>query len=139
MHFHRVPLPRWPHWLAAGVAVILVFEASYALRGNEMTYRQAREFLAQHTKLIELTDDEGARVAICPQWQGRVMTSTCGGLDGPSFGFINQEYIGIYVNGHRKTQSHIHTGGVGFHRIIDKFLKTGKSNNIFKLFSHLRS
>ena len=32
-------------------------------------------------------------MAVCPEWQGRVMTSTCGGLDGPSFGFVNREFI----------------------------------------------
>ena len=58
-----------------------------------MSYGAAREFLAKHTELIELTNGEGARVAICPAWQGRVMTSTCGGLEGLSFGFINDEYI----------------------------------------------
>jgi len=58
-----------------------------------MSYGEAREFLAKHTDLIELTNDAGARVAIAPQWQGRVMTSTCGGLEGPSFGFVNRDFI----------------------------------------------
>ena len=58
-----------------------------------MSYGEARDFLAKHTKLVELTNEEGARVAVCPEWQGRVMTSTCGGLDGPSFGFVNHEFI----------------------------------------------
>ncbi len=62
-------------------------------KGSSMSYAEAREFLAKHTDLIELTNDAGARVAIAPQWQGRVMTSTCGGLEGPSFGFINRAYI----------------------------------------------
>jgi len=58
-----------------------------------MSYSQAREFLAEHAEVIELTGDGGARLAVCPQWQGRVMTSTCGGEDGPSFGFINRPFI----------------------------------------------
>jgi len=62
-------------------------------KGKPMSYREVREFLAKHTKLIELTNDDGARVAVCPQWQGRVMTSTCGGLDGMSFGFVNRRFI----------------------------------------------
>ncbi len=62
-------------------------------KGDDMSYREAREFLAKHTRLVELTNDDGARVAICPEWQGRVMTSTCGGIDGPSFGFINRPFI----------------------------------------------
>jgi hypothetical protein len=62
-------------------------------KGTCMSYREARDFLACHTQLLELTNDRGARVAVCPEWQGRVMTSTCAGLDGPSFGFINREFI----------------------------------------------
>jgi hypothetical protein len=57
------------------------------------SYGEVRKFLAGKTLLYELTDQSGARVAICPQWQGRVMTSTCGGLEGPSFGFVHREFI----------------------------------------------
>ena len=62
-------------------------------KGDEMSYGEAREFLSQHTRLVELVGKRGARVAICPDWQGRVMTSTCGGMAGPSFGFINRRFI----------------------------------------------
>ena len=58
-----------------------------------MSYGETRDFLAQHTQLVELIGDAGARVAVAPEWQGRVMTSTCGGLDGPSFGFVNRDFI----------------------------------------------
>ena len=58
-----------------------------------MSYREACEFLAKHTQVIELIGGRGARVAVCPAWQGRVMTSTCGGPDGESFGFINRAFI----------------------------------------------
>jgi hypothetical protein len=58
-----------------------------------MSYREVTEFLRRHTHVVELTDDHGARVAVCPQWQGRVMTSTCGGPAGPSFGFVNRPFI----------------------------------------------
>jgi hypothetical protein len=57
-----------------------------------MSYREIRDFLARYTKVVELTDGE-ARVAICPEWQGRVMTSTCGGPQGRSFGFVNRAFI----------------------------------------------
>jgi hypothetical protein len=62
-------------------------------KGKSMSYGQVREFLAKHTQLVELTNAEGARVAVCPEWQGRVLTSTCGGMDGPSFGFVNDEFV----------------------------------------------
>ena len=62
-------------------------------KGDSMSYGEACQFLSQHTTLLELSDSHGARVAICPEWQGRVMTSTCDGPAGPSFGFINREFI----------------------------------------------
>lgn len=51
-------------------------------------------FLKEHTEVIVLSDTEGqAKVAVVPAWQGRVMTSTAGGDDGLSFGWINRELI----------------------------------------------
>ncbi len=59
-----------------------------------MTYGEVKQFLEQHTEVVELADGD-ARVAVCPQWVGRVMTSTCGGPDGPSFGFVNRAFIEV--------------------------------------------
>jgi hypothetical protein len=73
---------------------------------RNMSYGEVRDFLAKHTKLVELCDDKGARVAVAPEWQGRVMTSTCGGLEGLSFGFVNRELI---ASG--KTDPHINGCG----------------------------
>lgn len=51
-------------------------------------------FLQKHTKVIVLSDKAGqAKVALAPGWQGRVMTSTMGGDQGQSFGWINRELI----------------------------------------------
>ncbi len=61
-------------------------------KGNQMSYHEATELLSKHTGVVELTDGD-ARVAVCPEYQGRVMTSTCGGPDGPSFGFVNRRFI----------------------------------------------
>lgn len=58
-----------------------------------MTYGEDRDFLAKHTELIELFGQGNARVIITPQYQGRVMTSTCDGPDGMSFGFVNRDFI----------------------------------------------
>lgn len=58
-----------------------------------MSYREAVVFLGKHTEVVELKGAEGARVAVCPGWQGRVMTSTCGGAEGLSFGYINEPYV----------------------------------------------
>lgn len=72
-------------------AVIAIAQAPPA--PQEPTYGQSRDFLARHTKLIELTGEGGVRVAICPEYQGRVMTSTCQGLEGASLGWINRVFI----------------------------------------------
>jgi hypothetical protein len=56
------------------------------------TYAQVRDFLSRHTRVIELQGDSGARVAICPEYQGRIMTSAFGG-DGPSLGWVNFDFI----------------------------------------------
>ncbi len=94
-HFSRVTRRCCPLLLSSLVIAAVAIGAAHGAntKGNSMSYGEAREFLAKHTSLIELTNDAGARVAIAPAWQGRVMTSTCGGLEGPSFGFVNREFI----------------------------------------------
>ena len=96
MSIPRNPMPRgWPCLLVAALAVAVAGSSADGAKpkGDAMSYGETREFLARHTRLVELTNDAGARVAICPEWQGRVMTSTCGGMEGPSFGFINRQFI----------------------------------------------
>ena len=51
-------------------------------------------FLRQHTPIVVLSDTSGARVAVAPAYQGRVMTSTVGGSTSPSFGWIGRAAIG---------------------------------------------
>lgn len=80
-------------WAAAAVALAGSPACGANLKGDAMSYREAKEFLSRHTRIVELTNKEGARVAISPEWQGRVMTSTCDGPEGLSFGFINRQFI----------------------------------------------
>ena len=58
-----------------------------------MSYHDALNYLVQKTSVIELYDQLGGRVAVCPEWNGRVLTSTNGGLEGDSFGSINVRAI----------------------------------------------
>lgn len=52
------------------------------------------QFLNQHVNVVLLADStRQAQVAICPQYQGRVMTSTASGDEGISFGWINRDLI----------------------------------------------
>ncbi len=49
-------------------------------------------FLRSFTEIIVLEDSTGnAKAAISPALQGRIMTSTASGNDGPAFGWINRE------------------------------------------------
>jgi hypothetical protein len=51
-------------------------------------------FKKQNISFIELKDSAtGAYVLIVPGYQGRVMTSTSGGYDGKSYGWINYKHI----------------------------------------------
>jgi hypothetical protein len=49
------------------------------------------EFLKTQGEVIVLSDASGAKVAVMPSLQGRIMTSTTGG--GDSFGWINRTYF----------------------------------------------
>ncbi len=58
------------------------------------TFGDDLDLLKKHTPLVVLSDSEGhSQVALAPAWQGRVMTSTDGGLKGTSFGWINRDLI----------------------------------------------
>jgi hypothetical protein len=71
------------------------------------TFGDDVEFLKKHTKVVVLSDASGsAKLAIVPGYQGRVMTSTAGGEQGTSFGWINRDLI---ASG--KTLAHINSWG----------------------------
>ncbi len=57
------------------------------------SYAQVRDFLKKHTPVIELTGEANQRVAICPDYQGRIMTSSFAGDRGASLGWINYDFI----------------------------------------------
>ena len=59
-------------------------------------------FLEKHTRVVLLTGPGGrGKVAVVPAWQGRVMTSTDGGDQGASYGWLNRALIAA-----RKTLPH---------------------------------
>ncbi|TDI45810.1 MAG: hypothetical protein E2P02_06260 [Acidobacteria bacterium] len=57
-----------------------------------LTFGDDLEFLRQHNDVILLASGD-AQVAVVAAYQGRVMTSTSGGLSGLSFGWLNREHI----------------------------------------------
>jgi uncharacterized protein DUF6786 len=90
-------------WVISTLAVLAVAagmmdgaDAQGAPAGSSATPTFADDlaFLKAHTDVIVLADEKGnAQVALAPDWQGRVMTSTAQGLGGASFGWINRRLI----------------------------------------------
>jgi hypothetical protein len=75
------------------------------MSGN--TFGDDIKFLKKHTDVVILSDVSGeSRVAVTPQMQGRVMTSSAGGSDGLSFGWINRELVAC-----REFEEHINVFG----------------------------
>jgi hypothetical protein len=71
------------------------------------TFGDEVRFLRNYTPVVVLHDEtKTAQVAIVPAWQGRVMTSTAGGENGPSHGWVNRELIAS-----RTIQPHINVFG----------------------------
>jgi len=97
--------------LAAGIAVIGVTSLTASEKGTPMNYGEAINFLAKYTKTIELKGDNGARVAVTPEFQGRVMTSSCDGPGGISFGFIKDDYIAEVAKNPEKLNKHFNNYG----------------------------
>lgn len=64
-------------------------------------------FLRRHTEVIVLTDASGARVAVAPGYQGRVMTSTVGGNRAASLGWIGRAAI---ASGQRQPHMNVFGG-----------------------------
>jgi len=58
----------------------------------EGTFGYDLSFLKDHVETIVLQDGP-SQLAVVPAWQGRVLTSTNGGEDGTSFGWINYDLI----------------------------------------------
>jgi hypothetical protein len=64
-----------------------------ARSGGAGTFGDDMAFLRKHMETVVLTGDGGARVAVVPALQGRVMTSAARGDEGLSFGWINRDLI----------------------------------------------
>jgi hypothetical protein len=89
-----------PRWRTALTMVGSVCLGVAGCRGADQGVARAGRFesdlafLRQHTEVVLLTDpSRAAQVAVGPAYQGRVMTSTTGGRDAPSFGWIGRAAI----------------------------------------------
>src|SRR5512142_2824694 len=78
-----------------GRGALPMTSAAAAQHGAHMTvastFGDDVAFLKQHTDVVVLGDGTGARVAVAPGYQGRVMTSSAHADAGASYGFINRE------------------------------------------------
>jgi len=81
-------------WIGLGlVALVTVCGCAGGKRGGS-SFGDDLAFLKEHTDVVVLSDGTGgAKVAVVPAMQGRVMTSAADGDAGASFGWINRELI----------------------------------------------
>jgi hypothetical protein len=89
--------------IGIGVAFVIFAIAAGCLKSAKapegILFKDDLAFLKTHTKVVVLSGADGlAQVAANPDLQGRVMTSTAGGPDGLSFGWINRELLASGVN-----------------------------------------
>ncbi len=93
--------------VAAGHFMIARSAAQTKQTRSSPTFGDDVAFLKKHTQVIVLSDtDARGQVAVAPAYQGRVMTSTTGGAQGVSHGWVNRELIAA-----RKAQLHINVYG----------------------------
>jgi hypothetical protein len=99
---------------AIGVWVAFVAPAASAAPADGRTFSQDVDFLRTHTATLVLSAGE-SRIAVCPAYQGRVMTSTAGGSNDLSFGWLNDAVIanGVDPDGAPRgsLEAHIHVFG----------------------------
>ncbi len=83
--------------------------------GAHATFGQDLAFLSQHVNVYVLkSGSSGGEIAVVPEWQGRVMTSSTRGLAGFSHGWLNYELIkkGVQPESQRTgLEKHIHVFG----------------------------
>src|SRR5947208_2794059 len=80
-------------WMALAVCVMEIV-GGCAMRNTTNGFGDDVTFLKSHGPVVVLSDSAGkSKVAVSPALQGRVMTSTAGGDEGTSFGWINRQYF----------------------------------------------
>jgi hypothetical protein len=87
-------------WWGVGGMVLVIVAASGCGRGDRNVrsdtaspWESDLAFLQQHTQVVVLGDPGAPQVIVAPEYQGRVMTSTTGGPDAPSYGWIGRAAI----------------------------------------------
>jgi hypothetical protein len=74
-------------------SIVTLAASLLAAPAGAQTFADDVALLQRHTPVVVLTDGKDMRVAVCPDLQGRVMTSSARGESGPSYGWINREVV----------------------------------------------
>lgn len=86
-------MTRTIHATVWGVSLLFAICAA-ASTARAATFGEDLAFLNKHARVLVLSDASGqAQVAVVPDYQGRVMTSTADGVEGASYGWINRDLI----------------------------------------------
>ena len=98
---------RYLIWSVFLIAAFMAACSKPAKAPEGILFKDDVGFLKAHTSPVVLSAKDGlAQAAVCPDLQGRVMTSTAGGPKGASFGWINRELIA-------SGQNNLHMNGFG--------------------------
>ena len=74
--------------------ILMVGVGKSAKQTQGILFKDDVAFLKQHTKVVVLSSkNKLAQIAVNPDLQGRVMTSSAAGAEGLSFGWINRELV----------------------------------------------
>jgi hypothetical protein len=74
--------------------LVAVAVSILAAPAGAQTFGDDLAFVQGHTPVVVLSDGKGMRVAVAPDLQGRVLTSSARGESGASYGWINRAVIG---------------------------------------------
>lgn len=87
-------MDRPAHLAAPAVLSLLLCACNVGASDSTSSFESDLRFLQRHTDVVVLgAEPGGPRVAVVPRYQGRVMTSTTGGAEAASLGWINHELI----------------------------------------------
>lgn len=94
------------HDVKKGISSICCTELKH--KATITSFKDDLHFINKHTKPVILKDEPGSvYVIVAPEYQGRVLTSTAGGMNGMSFGWINRNVI---ASGHRQPHMNVFGG-----------------------------
>jgi hypothetical protein len=94
--------------LVLTVAMMLIQSAFAQLKAVAPNFADDVAFLKKHVDVIVLSDKTGStQVAVVPSYQCRVMTSSAGGLQGKTYGWVNRDLI---ASGEKKPHINVYGG-----------------------------